>query len=267
MFRRAGERCEVWSFGDDVFSASVPFDDVEGEARRRAQMSEWQRRKADAIARKSPEKGPEARLAYTYAVVEGEVVVAGPQVTVAGLSRELPCDAPGGGWYMEESDCAQGRGAVELGGCADAFTEGALVAAFAELGRALELREEGAQAQAKARLDALERRLPAGASVYWLTEGEAGLTCQRWKRTRGALVRRSSDGEVSYGFSAQLSRRQPLAEVHLTGPNYSGPSGSGGLGDLDVRPILDVQEDHARVGDGTWYFTEAACQRAAKLTP
>ena len=66
---------------------------------------------------------------------------------------------------MEESDRAQERGAVELGGCADAFTEGALVAAFGELGRALELRKVEAQAQAKARLDALERRLPAGGAV------------------------------------------------------------------------------------------------------
>jgi hypothetical protein len=100
--------------------------------------------------------------------------------------------------------------------------------------------------------------------VYWREANADGtVQCVAWRVRKGSLVlTRPDGGHVSYGLALLIDRYSGLAEVQLTGPNWDGPDGTGGLGSFESKRITEVTAEAATVGGVRWFFRKDACDAA-----
>ncbi|MFK7999081.1 MAG: hypothetical protein AB8H86_05770 [Polyangiales bacterium] len=113
--------------------------------------------------------------------------------------------------------------------------------------------------------EALEQRLGRG-SIHWLSSefGSHALVCTEWqfrrRRRQTELVHRTEEGSASYGFSMQEGNR-----ISLTGPNWSGPGGGGGMGSLEVGIASSPHPDLVIAAGNAWFLSAESCESARSL--
>lgn len=112
----------------------------------------------------------------------------------------------------------------------------------------------------------LESRLGTG-SIHWLTSefGSHALVCTEWqfrrRRRQTELVHRTPEGRsASYGFSMQEGNR-----VSLTGPNWSGDGGGGGMGSLEVGIVSSPHPDLVIAAGNVWFLSAESCESARSV--
>lgn len=114
--------------------------------------------------------------------------------------------------------------------------------------------------------DDLAERLGTG-TIHWLTPeyGSHSLVCTEWRfrrrRRQTELVHRTAEGaSASYGFNLLDGSR-----VSLTGPNWSGDGGGGGMGSMDVGTLSSPHPELVVAAGNVWFLSAAACESARSL--
>lgn len=237
VFVRAGDECETWQFEDQGKHLSWTGDDG-------------------------------LELSLTTEVAGADVVVLSElTATSRGLTTSAECSAAqvdDPSLYFEEDDCLAGRGGIRLEGeCSRSLGAGAR----AELVAKLEASRAEAAAEARARNQQIakdfRKRIERRKTFHWRIESTDGtVRCETWRKKGDEIVKSLGGGAtMRYRFDVRLGRPSGRAEAHLTGPVVvERGKATSAMMSWDIRPITQLDDRGAKVGDSWWFFSAEACE-------